>query len=255
IENMKSRVRRESHARFCGKVRVKFPCLTRLCPILNDTQTDNDLTKELYIFSGLGADERVFQRLDFSGFSATFIKWIVPKEKETIENYATRLLDQITTTNPTLIGLSFGGLIAVEVAKQIDTEKVILIASAKTRNEIPFYYRFAGQLGLHKLLPSRLLKSSNFITNWFFGIKTTFDKQLLNHILIDTDPAFLKWAIDKVASWTNQTQIKNIFHIHGTSDRILPLSFVRCNSTIKNGGHLMTLNKSDELNEILRQNL
>ena len=211
------------------------------------------MTKELYIFSGLGADERVFQMLDFSGFSTTFIKWIVPQDKETIENYATRLLDQITTTKPTLIVLSFGGLIAVEVAKQIDTEKVILIASAKTKKEIPFYYRFAGQLGLHKLLPTRLLKKSNFFTNWFFGTSSTFDKELLKQILIDTDPTFLKWAIDKVTSWTNQTQTKNLFHIHGTSDKILPISFIKCNSTIKSGGHLMTLNKADELNQILRQ--
>jgi len=213
------------------------------------------LTKELYIFSGLGADERVFQRLDFSGFSTTFIKWIVPQNKETIENYATRLLDQITTTKPTLIGLSFGGLMAVEVAKQIDTEKVILIASAKTKKEIPFYYRFAGQFGLHKLLPTRLLKSSNFITYWFFGTNSTFDKELLKQILIDTDPTFLKWAIDQVTRWTNQTLTKNIYHIHGTSDKILPLSFVKCNSTIKNGGHLMTLDKASELNQILKQQL
>jgi pimeloyl-ACP methyl ester carboxylesterase len=213
------------------------------------------LTKELYIFSGLGADERIFQLLDFSGFSTTFVKWIVPQDKETIEQYATRLLDQITTTKPTLIGLSFGGLIAVEVAKQIDTEKVILIASAKTKNEIPFYYRFAGQLKIHRLLPTRLLKSSNFVTNWFFGTSSTFDKQLLKQILIESDPTFLKWAIDKVARWTNQTQTKNLFHIHGTSDRILPLSFLKCNYTIKNGGHLMTLNKADELNQILRQQI
>ncbi len=213
------------------------------------------MTKELYIFSGLGADERVFQRLDFSGFSTTFIKWIVPQDKETIENYAKRLLDQITTTKPTLIGLSFGGIMAIEVAKQIDTENVILIASAKTKNEIPFYYRFAGQLRLHKLLPTRLLKNSNFITNWIFGTSSMFDKQLLRQILLDTDPIFLKWAIDKVARWTNQTQTKNIFHIHGTSDRILPLRFVKCNTKIKNGGHLMTLNKADELNNILRQQL
>ncbi len=213
------------------------------------------MKKELYIFSGLGADERVFQRLDFSGFSTTFIKWIVPQDKETIENYATRLRDQITTTKPTLIGLSFGGLMAVEIAKQIDTENVILIASAKTKSEIPFYYRFAGQLGLHKLLPTRLLKSSNFITNWFFGTTSTFDKQLLKQILIDTDPTFLKWAIDKVTRWTNKTQTKNLFHIHGTSDRILPFKFVNCNLTIKNGGHLMTLNKADELNNVLRQHL
>jgi len=213
------------------------------------------LTKELYIFSGLGADERVFQRLDFSGFSTTFIEWIVPQDKETIENYATRLLDQIKTTKPTLIGLSFGGLMAVEISKQIDTEKVILIASAKTKKEIPFYYRFAGQLRLHNLLPIRLLKNSNFISNWFFGTSSTCDTQLLKQILIDTDPTFLKWAIDKVARWTNQTQTKNIFHIHGTNDKILPLSFVKCDSTIQNGGHLMTLNKADELNQILRQQI
>lgn len=213
------------------------------------------MTKELYIFSGLGADERVFQKIDFSNFSTTIIKWIIPLDKETIEYYATRLLDQITTTKPILIGLSFGGLMAVEVAKQIETEKVILISSAKTKYEIPFYYRFAGQLGLHKLLPTKLLKSSNFITNWFFGTNSTFDKQLLKQILIDTDPTFLKWAIDKVTHWTNKTQTKNLFHIHGTSDRILPFKFVYSNSTIKNGGHLMTLNKAYELNNILRQHL
>ena len=213
------------------------------------------MIKEIYIFSGLGADERVFQRLNFFDFSTTFIKWTVPKNNETIEHYATRILDQITTKKPTLIGLSFGGLIAVEVAKQIDTEKVVLIASAKTKKEIPFYYRFAGQIGLHKILPTRLLKSSNFITNWFFGTSSTFDKQLLKQILIDTDSTFLKWAIDKVVRWKNQTQLNNIFHIHGSSDKILPLSFVKCNVTIKGGGHLLTLNKSDELNKLLRPQL
>ena len=213
------------------------------------------MTKELYIFSGLGADERVFQLIDFSDYSTTFIKWIVPQDSEAIENYATRLLDQITSTKPTLIGLSFGGLIAVEVAKQIDTEKVILIASAKTKKEIPFYYRFAAQLRLHKLLPARILKTSNFITNWFFGTSSVFEKQLLKQILIDTDPNFLKWDIDKVARWTNKTQTKNLFHIHGTSDRILPFKFLNCNATIKNGGHFLTLNKAEELNQILRKQI
>ena len=93
-----------------------------------------------------------------------------------------------------------------------------------------------------------LLKSSNFITNWFFGISSTFDKQLLKQILIDTDPTFLKWAIDKIVRWSNQKQTKNLFHIHGTNDKILPLNFVKCNSAVKNGGHLMTLNKTEELN-------
>lgn len=214
------------------------------------------MIQEIYIFSGLGADERIFQKIDFSGFSITYIKWIVPKENETIENYATRILKQITTREkPTLIGVSFGGIMAIEVAKQLETEKVILISSAKTTTEIPFYYRFAGKLRIHKLLSTKILKSSNVFTNYFFGTNSKFDKQLLKQILIDTDPIFLKWAIDKIVLWKNHTQIKKTFHIHGTSDRILPIRFVKCNLKIQNGGHLMTLNKSDELNKVLHQQI
>lgn len=211
------------------------------------------MTKEVFIFSGLGADERVFQRLDLSDFTITFIKWVVPYDNETIEQYSSRLLCQITVTKPILIGLSFGGIIAVEIAKQVEIEKLVLISSVKTKNEIPFYFRLVGQFRLHKLFPTRLLKSSNCITNWLFGTRSEFDKQLLKQILIDTDPIFLKWAIDKIVRWKNQTQINNIFHIHGTSDRILPVRFVKCNAEIKNGGHLMVLNKEEELNKMLKQ--
>ena len=155
------------------------------------------MTHHLYIFSGLGTDERVFQLLDFSGFPTTFIKWLVPFESESIEHYASRLLAPIKTIRPTFIGLSFGGLIAVELARQIEVEKIILIASAKTKNEIPFYYRWAGKAGLHKLLPTQLLRKSALISNWFFGATSIFEKQLLKTILADTDPTFFNWAIDK----------------------------------------------------------
>ena len=211
------------------------------------------MSHKIYILSGLGADERVFQKLDFSGFDVTFVEWIVPQKNETIEHYATNLLIQIPTINPILIGLSFGGIMAVEIAKQILTEKVILIASAKTKNEIPFYFHFAGIFHLHKLVPTAFLKSSNFITNWLFGASTKEDKTLLKQIMMDTNPIFLKWAIDKVARWKNITQIQNIVHIHGTNDRILPAIYSNTDIKVLNGGHLMTLNKADEITKILRK--
>jgi pimeloyl-ACP methyl ester carboxylesterase len=213
------------------------------------------LKKKIYIFSGLGADERVFQKLDFSDYSPTFIKWIIPEKNETIQEYAAKLLNQISTHNPILIGLSFGGIVAIEVAKQINAEKIILIASAKTKNEIPFYYRFSGMLHLHNLLPIWLLKSTNFITFWLFGAVSSFDKQLLTQILIDTDPVFLKWAIDKIVSWKNEIVLKNIYHLHGSTDKILPKHFIKCNGVIQNGGHLMTINKAEEINLILKSQI
>jgi pimeloyl-ACP methyl ester carboxylesterase len=211
------------------------------------------LNREIYIFSGLGADERAFQRLDFSGYSINFIKWVLPNVKDTIESYATRLLEQIKTKKPILIGLSFGGIMAIEIAKQIETENVILIASAKTKNEIPFYFRLVGMLELHRLLPIDIITKSNFFTYWFFGAKPGFEEKLLKQILKDSDTTFMSWAIDKIAKWSNVKSIENVFHIHGSKDRILPLRFIKCNSVIINGGHFMTLNKANEISKVIRK--
>jgi pimeloyl-ACP methyl ester carboxylesterase len=213
------------------------------------------MASQIYIFSGLGADERVFQRLDFSGYEVTFIKWIRPEKNETIEGYSVRIREQIQHSKPILIGLSFGGMIALEVAKLIETEKIVLISSAKTKAEIPWYYRHAGGLGIHKLLPSRLLKNSNFITHWFFGAQSTFDKNLLRQILHETDPVFLKWAIDKIVGWENETVPENVFHIHGANDKILAKRYIHCNEVITEGGHFMVLNNAEMVNTFIRKHL
>ena len=210
------------------------------------------MKKHLYLFSGLGADERVFQRLDFSGYDVTYIQWISPLPNEKIEHYAGRILPEIKTKNPILIGLSFGGLIAIEVAKLVKYEQIILIASAKTKFEIPLYYRLAGWLGLYRLVPASILKRSNFITEWMFGAHSPSDKKLLKQILQDTDAVFLKWAMGKIARWENTSLLKNTTHIHGTSDKVLPVWFAGSNHKVKDGGHLMTLNKHEEITRLIK---
>ena len=215
------------------------------------SQADIPTMKRIYIFSGLGADERVFKYLNFPGYEPIFIRWLQPIKGESIEHYSKRLTEQITTSKPILIGLSFGGIIATEVSKVIDTEKIILMASAKTKKEIPYYYRWPGFLNLHKLLPTFLMKKPGVVSNWFFGIQSKEEKKLLSDIMSDTDPKFLKWAINQIVKWRNLTKAENIKHIHGTSDRILPYRFVHADFTIHNGGHFMTVNKSAELNKVL----
>ena len=207
--------------------------------------------KTVYVFSGLGADERVFHKIDFSRYDVHFIKWITPQKKESIESYALRLTAQITVTHPVLIGLSFGGMMAVEVAKHIDTEKIIIISSAKSKNEIPFYFRLAGKIGLSTIIPSKALININVFTNWFFSNRRVEDKKMLSAILHETDPVFLKWAINAIANWQNTTIHQNLHHIHGDADRILPFKFITCHETIKGGAHLMILNRSAEVNELL----
>ena len=66
----------------------------------------------VYFISGLGADKRVFSKLQLDDqFSVNYIEWIAPLKKETLQHYASRLVTQIDTTKPfQLVGLSFGGI-------------------------------------------------------------------------------------------------------------------------------------------------
>ena len=207
--------------------------------------------KELILLSGLGADKRVFDFLDLKEYNVTYVEWISPLRNESIENYSRRLLSQIKVQKPILIGVSFGGIMAIEIGKWIDAEKIILISSAHTKKDIPLYYRLIGLLKINQLLPSSFLKAINSITFWFFGVKTTAEKDLLRSFIRQTDSAFLKWAIDKIVNWKSEMELSNVITIHGTHDRLLPNK--KTDYQINKGGHLMIMNKSKEINAVLKK--
>jgi pimeloyl-ACP methyl ester carboxylesterase len=210
--------------------------------------------KNVYILSGLGADKRVFKYITFKNVHVTFINWVIPTPTNiSIEAYAQILTAQIVHTKPVIIGLSFGGMMAMEIAKIIEVEKVILIASAKTKGEIPFYFKFAGSLSLHKLLPINALKRPTKFTQWFFGTKNNSAKLLIAEILKDTNPVFLKWAIDKIVNWKNTVVFKNTIHIHGTQDKLLPIFFTKPDIKVRYAGHFLTVNNAKEISEILNE--
>lgn len=205
----------------------------------------------IYIFSGLGADYRAFEKIDFGNLPIVHISWISPQKNETIENYAQRISEKILDENPILIGLSFGGMMLMEIAKIKKTKQIILISSAKTKYELPWIYRFLGKIKANKLIPSSILTKSNFILNWLFGANSIEEKQLLKAIIKDTDILFMKWAINEISHWKNVEIPNNVIHIHGNNDKIIPIRNVKANFTIQNGSHLMTLNKSKEIQDII----
>ncbi len=209
--------------------------------------------KKVYIFSGLGADERVFKYLDFKDLDITFVHWIKPSANEPLINYADRISEQIKDENAILIGLSFGGMVATEVAKIIPVEKLILISSLKTKTEIPLIYRWVGKTNLHRLVPYSILKKDHFLNRWLFGVIRKSDRDLFRRILADTDPDFLKWAINCIVKWNNLTLHPSLFHIHGTNDKLLPIHKSSEVIAVPNGGHLMIMDKAKQVSEALHR--
>jgi len=211
------------------------------------------MTDKCYLLSGLGADGTVFQYLDFEGVEVEYMEWLSPLPKETLPAYAKRMTQKITTPHPILVGLSFGGMVAMEIAKQIPVKKVILISSAKERKELPWFYRFSAKLKLQKILPYTLIKRTNGFTYWLFGATSAHEKALLKEIFRKTPTTFLKWAINAILTWKNTEIYTHILHIHGDKDRILPYRNVKDTLCITGGGHSMIVNKAHEIAPLINK--
>jgi pimeloyl-ACP methyl ester carboxylesterase len=214
--------------------------------------------KNIYVFSGLGADKRVFQKIDFGNYKPEFINWIKPKKNETLLDYCGRLSEQITEVKPILIGISFGGIVAQEIANIIETKKLILLATIESREELPIHLKILGNLKIDKIIPTKLLRVHNFLTDYFFGVKTKQNSEILKNILADMDEDFLKWALRQIAEWKPTKQLKTLprITIHGTQDRILPISKnKKYDFVINGGGHFFTLTHENEINNILKKEL
>ena len=217
--------------------------------------------KPLYCISGLGADERVFSKLNINGFNLRPVQWLQPQKGETLSSYAKRLCEQIDDTEPNILGLSFGGIMAIEISKLKPVSKIILISSIKTSSELPAWMNLAGKTSAYKLLPSRqissikALKALRPIQNYFLGAKTEEEKKIANEYRDHVDPVYLKWAIAQVLTWKNNLIPTNLVHIHGSNDHIFPVKKIKDAHIVQGGGHFMVMDKPQQIATIIEQEL
>jgi hypothetical protein len=209
----------------------------------------------MYLLSGLGADSRAFKNLTLPvGYVPVHINYIEPLPKESLQQYALRLIDQMDISKPfSIIGLSFGGIITMELLELLQPVKTILISSVSNKKELPILYRLAGSFKLNKLIPSNKVNKPNFLTYYIFGIKLKEHQILLKEILTSTNTKFSQWAVNEIVNWKRKKHKQNFVRIHGTKDRLLPIKNFTPDYTIKNGGHLLIIQNGEAVSNIVQK--
>jgi pimeloyl-ACP methyl ester carboxylesterase len=209
--------------------------------------------KKVYFISGLGGDKRVFSFLDLDFCEPVFVEWIEPFKKESLESYALRLLQQIPDSDPTVVGVSFGGMLVTEMARHNPGIKGILISSNKTAREFPSYLRIGKYLPAYRWIPARIANHSAYAVKWILGKNGREQKKLLLQIIRDMDIHFVRWAIDAIMHWKNEEAPPNVVHIHGTADILLPYRKVKADYTVAGGNHVMVMDSPVEVSAILKK--
>lgn len=216
---------------------------------------DDSHKKQVYLIPGLGASIRIFEYLRFTeNAEIHFLEWISPlNSQEDIRSYADRMAKSISGENIILIGVSFGGVIAQEIARFRDVEKIVLISSIKSSKELPMRLKWIKYSKLYYLapllsyikfdsgrlsVPGKLLKRKVYLYARYMCIK---------------DKMYLLWATRQMLYWKEQASEIPLIHIHGSKDQIFPVRNLSDFIEIKDGSHAMILTKSRNISKIINK--
>jgi pimeloyl-ACP methyl ester carboxylesterase len=198
----------------------------------------------LILIPGMGADERLFapQREAFPNLIVP--KWITPAPNDSIQSYAKRWALQIDPKRPCFVGgASFGGFVAMEMARHLQTLGVFLIGSLRGAEELPPKFR--------SLKPIR-----QFLSSLAASMKET-DSTISQ--VAESDALFLRWASQAVLDWepspTSPTPLPPVFQIHGGADPVLSPRFTKPDEIIPNAGHLISLTHPTQVNAFLTKHM
>ena len=207
---------------------------------------------KIYGISGLGADKSVFQYLSLD-CPLIPIDWIHPHPNEPLAAYALRLAQAIDTSEDYgILGVSFGGLMAVEMSKMLKPRLTVLVSSAETKRELRPIYRLIGKLGIINVIPYHLLDPPRWLAYFLFGTKK---KKLLDQILFNTDLRFAKWAVRELLIWDNTTKLENALKISGTHDKLIPPKDSENTVLIEQGEHFMIVDKAEQISRLINEKL
>jgi pimeloyl-ACP methyl ester carboxylesterase len=149
--------------------------------------------------------------------------------------------------------------VALEMARWLQPEAVILIGSCRSYRAVPPVLRMLAPLaGLLKPARYKTLAPAG-LGLWLLGEKVCEeDGRLLHQMLVDAEPAFFKWAAQAIVKWRYEGGVDApIHHIHGDRDRLLRTKVVReyVDVMVEDAGHLINFTHADQVNAFLRESI
>lgn len=207
----------------------------------------------IMLFSGLAADAAVFepQRLAFPGLSVP--KWPVPRRDERLAEYCERWSRELPRPD-VLGGASFGGIVALEMARHLKPRAVVLVGSVRDPKELPRRVRLFRPLApLVWWLPVEVVQ-------WLAApLAGRTMRRLFPHVgglagqFCRAHPTVVRWSIREILTWPGSpAHDYPVYQIHGDRDHLLPARHLRPEELVVGGGHVISLTHGPAVNRFLR---
>jgi pimeloyl-ACP methyl ester carboxylesterase len=209
---------------------------------------------KVFLIAGLGADRRLFNKLDLPGYEKVYIDWIEPDPKDTITTYAQNLIEHYHITPQSMVvGVSLGGIITVEISTLIQLKKAVIISSIKSAEEFPWYFSMFRRFPVYKIIPHSLMTSAGFLIKPLFGKMSRAEGLMFVNMLKNSSPTFIQWAMHAILHWQPNPLNTCIYHIVGNRDLIFAHKRIKsADYVIDKGSHDMVYNRGGEISQIVQ---
>lgn len=209
---------------------------------------------DIYLLPGLGADRRLFGKLDTGAHQLHYIDWPEMPGGSTLADYAQKLSPLVDASRPhVLIGVSMGGMVAQEMAAMTAPRAVVIISSWKGPDEMPRPLRMMRGVHPERSLSSTLIKHTLPLIHWQMGVEAPEDVALFDELVAVHSVEQLKTQINACIQWNGPAApVEGLVHIHGDHDRLMPIALVKNAVVIPEGTHFMVYSKAKEVGDAVK---
>jgi pimeloyl-ACP methyl ester carboxylesterase len=210
--------------------------------------------RRLILFSGMGADSRLFRSIRIPEAEIVAPNYTDPREGETLSQYAARMADGLNIQPADVVGgASFGGMVAGEIARQRPVAGLILLGTCVDPARLPPSYRWVERAG--RFIPDSVLglRSWRLWVRWCLAPLTRDAETCLIEMAVTHPTAQIREFGRMVMGWSGIENVScPMLSIHGNCDRVIPLKCAEANIILKDAGHAFTLTHADQTNSAIR---
>ncbi len=220
---------------------------------------DQDSPHRLWFLPGLAANHKLFAPQLAELPEAQVLEWIPPEAEESLAAYAQRWSQHLDLgPKDILVGMSFGGQVALELAKHLPLKACLLISANRRSQEIRSQFRLQAKV-LPRISDSMLRQTFlkvgiPLLKRW----ESLTDQQVqwLEEMVEEMDTSFFRWATQAAAEWDYEFQASDfqmpLYQIHGEKDTIIRIQNQDEVELLAGASHLLTFTHSKEINQWLK---
>lgn len=212
----------------------------------------NPAFSPIYTIPGLGTDSALFEAID-PEYLWRRIAWQLPTyPQESLANYAMRLASLIPSEEvPFLLGVSFGGVVAQEIARIRPVAGIVLISSLVDAQEKPWWMPLFEYVPLYRLGVGewRIKTLPLWAPSW--GITDPQEQALLQAMFRRADDRLRFWSLRQLIIWEAPSMTVPTLRLHGTRDSLFSVRHPQTCTLLEGGTHFMVWQQARQLRALI----